>query len=129
MKKQWKYFIALNKDRWDYVEGEETPDGLPIGNDFSMAKWFDSPDELNKWVRDHTTLSIEKEEYHIEGHYVIVNDDETHGCYCCLGDENLYWKDEENNAFVDSKGDILVTIKGMTMRYRVKYCPNCGRKF
>ena len=73
MKKQWKYFIALNNDSWDYVEGEETPDGLPIGNDFSVAKWFDSPDELNEWVSNHTSLSIENEEYHIEGHYVTVN--------------------------------------------------------
>lgn len=51
------------------------------------------------------------------------------GCDCCQGDEALYWADDENNAFVDSKGDMLVTIKGVTMRYRVKYCPNCGKKF
>ena len=109
MKKQWKYFIALNNDKWDYVEDEETSDGLPIGNDFSSAKWFDSPNELNDWVRNHTTLSYENEDYHIEGHYVTVNDDETHGCDCCQGDEPLYWTDDENNIFIDSKGSMLTT--------------------
>lgn len=52
-----------------------------------------------------------------------------HGCDCCQGDEALYWKDNENNAFVDSKGEILTTVKGMTMRYKVKCCPSCGKEF
>lgn len=51
------------------------------------------------------------------------------GCDCCQSDEALYWADDENNVFVDSKGDMMVTIKGMTMRYKVKCCPNCGKKF
>lgn len=51
------------------------------------------------------------------------------GCECCIGDEALYWKDNENNAFVDSKGDVLVTVKDHMMRFKVKCCPNCGRKF
>lgn len=49
------------------------------------------------------------------------------GCNCCQSENALYWKDNENNAFVDSKGGMLVTIKGMTIRYKVKCCPNCGR--
>lgn len=52
-----------------------------------------------------------------------------YGCECCLGDEPLYWKDNENNAFVDSKGEILVTVKDRIMRCKIKYCPNCGRGF
>jgi len=55
--------------------------------------------------------------------------DENADCDCCQGDEALYWADDENNAFVDSRGDVLVTVKGMTMRYKVKCCPNCGKKF
>lgn len=51
------------------------------------------------------------------------------GCECCAGDEALYWKDNENNAFVDSKGEIMVTVKDHEMRFRVKCCPNCGRVF
>ncbi len=51
------------------------------------------------------------------------------GCDCCMGDVALYWRDGQNNAFVDSKGEILVTAKDKTMRFMVKYCPNCGRKF
>lgn len=56
-------------------------------------------------------------------------EERSHGCDCCQGDEALYWADDENNAFVDSKGNILTTIKGMTMRYNVKCCPKCGKKF
>lgn len=52
-----------------------------------------------------------------------------YGCECCLGNESLYWKDNENNAFVDSKGEVLTTVKDRIMRYKVKYCPNCGREF
>lgn len=55
--------------------------------------------------------------------------DENAGCDCCQGDEALYWADDENNAFVDSRGDVLVTVKGITMRYKVKCCPNCGKEF
>lgn len=55
-------------------------------------------------------------------------EERNHGCDCCQGDEALYWADGENNAFVDSRGDMLTTIKGMTMRYKVKCCPKCGRK-
>lgn len=51
------------------------------------------------------------------------------GCDCCQGDEALYWKDNENNAFVDSKGDMLVTVKDKTLRFKVKRCPNCGKEF
>lgn len=54
----------------------------------------------------------------------------SHGCDCCQGDEPLYWEDDENNAFVDSRGgNMLTTVKGVPMRYKVKYCPNCGKKF
>ena len=50
-------------------------------------------------------------------------------CNCCQGDEALCWKDNNNNAFVDRKGDMMVTVKGKTMRYKVKCCPNCGKSF
>lgn len=55
--------------------------------------------------------------------------EEETGCNCCLGDETIYWKDDENNAFVDSKGDMLVTVKDKTMRFKVKCCPICGKEF
>ena len=48
------------------------------------------------------------------------------GCDCCEGDEALYWKDNEHNAFVDHRGDVLVTVKGHTMEFKVDRCPHCG---
>ena len=49
-------------------------------------------------------------------------------CKCCAGDIPLYWKNNENNSFVASDGEILTTVSDKTMRYKVKYRPNCGRK-
>lgn len=51
------------------------------------------------------------------------------GCECCSGDVALYYRNNENNAFIDSKGEMLITVKDKTLRFSVKYCPNCGRKF
>lgn len=58
-----------------------------------------------------------------------LGDFDADGCACCQGDEGLYWKDEANNAYVDSKGDMLVTVNGKEMQFRIKYCPNCGKVF
>lgn len=33
------------------------------------------------------------------------------GCDCCIGDEAIYWKDNENNAFIDSKGEMMVKAR------------------
>lgn len=52
-----------------------------------------------------------------------------YGCKCCIGDEPLQWVDEDNNAFIDSNGKISTAISGKVMSFKVKYCPNCGRKF
>lgn len=53
----------------------------------------------------------------------------TKGCDCCLGDNAIYWQDNENNAFVDSKGEMMVMVKDRLIRFKVKYCPNCGTAF
>ena len=52
-----------------------------------------------------------------------------YGCDCCLGDEAVYWQDNENNAFVDSKGEMSIMVKDKLMRFKVKFCPCCGKKF
>lgn len=54
---------------------------------------------------------------------------ENDGCDCCNGDAALFYQTEDDNAFIDSNGNIDVMINGATMRFSVKYCPNCGRKF
>ena len=51
------------------------------------------------------------------------------GCECCSGDQPLFWQNDENNAFVDSHGEMLVTAKDREVNFQVKFCPNCGRKF
>lgn len=51
------------------------------------------------------------------------------GCNCCEGDTALFYQDNENCAFVDSKGEVMVVVKDHTMRFKVSYCPNCGKRF
>ena len=77
MQHKWKYFIILNNDKLSHniVECGETVDKeLPLCCDFSIAINFDSPEELQKWVKDHTSLSLENGDYHIEGHYLKDNE-------------------------------------------------------
>ena len=71
MKCEWRYFIVLNNDKEDIVEGKEVPDdGIPVCNDFMVAKYFLSPEELVKWVKENTSLILDEGDYHIEGHYL-----------------------------------------------------------
>lgn len=60
---------------------------------------------------------------------MTYKEERNQGCNCCQSDKALYWTDDENNAFVDNRGDMLVTVKDKTMRFKVKCCPNCGKKF
>ena len=53
-------FIVLNNDKEDIVEGREVPgDGIPVCNDFTVAKYFLSPEELVEWVKENTSLILE----------------------------------------------------------------------
>ena len=58
----------------------------------------------------------------------ITNKDAV-GCDCCNGDDALFYKDNENNAFIDSHGEMLVTSGDHSVRFQVRHCPNCGREF
>lgn len=51
------------------------------------------------------------------------------GCSCCDGDTPLFWMDDQNNAFIDSNGEISVMAKDRLVRFKVSYCPRCGRRF
>lgn len=51
------------------------------------------------------------------------------GCPCCHGDEAVYYKDNENNAFIDHTGEMLVTAHDHTIRFHVDRCPKCGFVF
>lgn len=50
-------------------------------------------------------------------------------CNYCYGDEAVFWKDEQNNAFVDSNGEMMVTVEDNLIRFKVDSCPMCGRRF
>ena len=39
-------------------------------NDFTVAKYFLSPEELVEWVKENTSLVLDEGDYHIEGHYL-----------------------------------------------------------
>lgn len=50
-------------------------------------------------------------------------------CEYCCGDTPVFWVDDQNNAFVDKTGDMFITIKDKSLRFKVDFCPKCGRKF
>lgn len=50
-------------------------------------------------------------------------------CPYCYGDKALYWEDEAHGAFIDRCGEMLVTIDGKEIRFKVDRCPKCGRVF
>lgn len=73
MKRKYKYFIILNSHDFPHniVEYKEKADcEFPLCCDLNIAINFDSPEKLQKWVKENTSLSIENNNYHIEGHYL-----------------------------------------------------------
>lgn len=52
-----------------------------------------------------------------------------HNCPYCRGDEALFWHDSDKNAFIDSNGNMLITLDGHNVEFQVDYCPKCGRPF
>ena len=74
MGKIWKYFIVLNDPKCELSNIVQNKgysgNGLPLCQDFSIAINFDSPEQLLTWVKSNTQLSIENEDFHIEGHYI-----------------------------------------------------------
>ena len=79
MEKGWKYYIVLNNGKDDIVEScdsEDPVNGLPLCQDYNVGKWFDTPEELIEWVKTKTSLSIEREDFHIEGHYETIRYDD-----------------------------------------------------
>ena len=50
-------------------------------------------------------------------------------CPYCDGDEAVVYENNENCAFIDSKGEMLVTAHDHSIRFNVRFCPMCGKKF
>ena len=58
----WRFLIKLFTEKCYgcFVEGAETPDGIPCGSDISVAKSFTRIEELNQWVKENTSLDYKK---------------------------------------------------------------------
>lgn len=107
----------------------------------TIAEVFDKAAELTRLGYKNATVFDHPEDderggeldelswEYVHTHEIKAALKEADGCECCVGDEALYWKDDENNAFVDSKGEVFVTVKDHIIRFQVKCCPNCGHKF
>lgn len=87
-----------------------------LGAEYSMHRIKKETEYINDLIND-----LKKDN--------LKEDTADTGCNCCNADKALFWKDNENNAFVDRSGDILATVKDHTIRFKVKCCPNCGRNF
>lgn len=84
-------------------------------------------EEIPSEIINRTVASIMS--YNRSSIDIILTLENNDGCDCCAGDEALCWLDDENNVFIDGVGEVMTTIEGNVIRYRVKHCPNCGRKF
>lgn len=71
MKCKWKYFIVLNNESNDLVE-EKIDDELLVCCDVTVAKSFNTPEELLKWVKNNTDLKADNGDFKIEGQYLPV---------------------------------------------------------
>ena len=57
MKEKFRYYIQL-EDGW-YIQGQEDKSyGIPEGCDITVAKYFNTPEELVRWVKENTTLKV-----------------------------------------------------------------------
>ena len=114
----WKYYIVLFTDKCygDLVESRECDDGLPVCCDYNVAKEFNTPEELSQWVKENTTLDLNKCEYGIRGIYYPetkinvdkeqITSDRNSGCYIC--------NDTSNDRYYHNQG--------------YKFCPHCGNE-
>ena len=98
-------------------------------NSLSVVGWI-NPSECDSETLD---FEVEKEKdfevLAIKGHEICRRKANADGCDCCKGDTAVFWLNNENNAFVDSEGEMLITAKDRNIRFKVNFCPNCGREF
>lgn len=50
-------------------------------------------------------------------------------CDFCDGNKAVYYKDNENCVFINSKGILDMYVRGKRQMIRVEYCPKCGKSF
>lgn len=78
--------------------------------------WFDKGDiDIHKIISDEEYQNLAAQNFG--------------RCDFCCGDEAIVWIDDQNNAFIDSAGEIAVMASDKFIRFRVKHCPMCGRRF
>lgn len=130
-----------NMKKISIEEVKMLPNGTKVFVECVGSEWNLTGSDMKSWnikQEDGLHYEVEDEDYTIsfpfDHDYVGTNMDIVcyvgeYGCDCCLGDKAIYWADNENNAFVDSKGEMMVMAKDKLIRFKVNYCPNCGRKF
>lgn len=47
--------------------------------------------------------------------------------YCC-GIKTIYYKDNKNYAFINSKGSMITIAGDKPIRFSIPFCPMCGRR-
>ena len=78
--------------------------------------WFYKDD-----IEIHKIISVEE--------YLELAANNFGRCNYCYGDEAIMWLDDQNNAFVDSAGEMSVMAHDKLIRFNVRHCPMCGRLF
>ena len=127
-----------NLKRISLDDVKNLPDGTNVYVECIGPNWHLSENELKSWnikkenglyYPDGSEISFQYDFNYIAEGMEIACYVGKYGCECCLGEHHLYWKDDKNNAFVDSEGNVLVTVDDKELTFIVRYCPNCGKKF
>lgn len=130
-----------NMKRISLTEVQSLPNGTKVYVECIGSEWCLDENSMKSWnikQEDGLHYEVEDEEHTISFPYDHDYDGTNmsiicyvgeYCCDCCLGDEAVYWQNNENNVFVDSKGEMMVTAKDKLIRFKVKFCPCCGKKF
>ena len=89
-----------------------------------LADWFVNATDGSKpvWTKAHVNELVENFD-------VFLKPSAVSSCSYCEGDEAIAYTNNENCAFVDSHGEMLVTAHDRSIRFKVRFCPMCGKKF
>ena len=125
-----------NLKRISISEVQALPNGTKVFVELVGSAWLINPKESWNIKKDNGLYYEDKDEISFQFDFDYTGNDMEifcyigdYGCDRCLGDEAIYWQDNENNVFIDSKGEMMVTVKDKLIRFKTNYCPCCGKKF
>lgn len=127
-----------NLKRISLDDVKNLPDGTNVYVECIGPNWMGPEEEMKSWnikgkdgmyYSDRSEISFQYDFDNIAEGMEIACYVGKYGCECCMGDEALYWKNDKNNIFIDSHGNMLINVDDKRLTFKANYCPACGKKF